>query len=89
MDFFERTADLTSFEDAFCYLLEEPEALTEFYDRLAEWHIELIKIAKEYYHTDMILFHDDMGTQISTFFSPQIYKELFLPQYKKVTKGSS
>lgn len=81
--FFERTADLTSFEDAFCYLLEEPEALTEFYDRLAEWHIELIKIAKEYYHTDMILFHDDMGTQISTFFSPQIYKELFLPQYKK------
>ena len=53
--FFERTADLTSFEDAFCYLLEEPEALTEFYDRLAEWHIELIKIAKEYYHTDMIL----------------------------------
>ena len=86
--FFERTADLTSFEDAFCYLLEEPEALTEFYDRLAEWHIELIKIAKEYYHTDMILFHDDMGTQISTFFSPQIYEELFLPQYKKVTKAA-
>ena len=25
--FFERTADLTSFEDAFCYILEEPEAL--------------------------------------------------------------
>ena len=25
---FERTADLTSFEDAFCYLLEEPEVLT-------------------------------------------------------------
>ena len=24
---FERTADLTSFEDAFCYLIEEPEAL--------------------------------------------------------------
>lgn len=86
--FFERTADLTSFEDAFCYLLEEPEALTEFYDRLAEWHIELIKIAKEYYHTDMILFHDDMGTQISTFFSPQIYKELFLPQHKKITKAA-
>ena len=36
----------------------------------------------------MILFHDDMGTQISTFFSPQIYKELFLPQYKKVTKAA-
>ena len=86
--FFERTADLTSFEDTFCYLLEEPEALTEFYDKLAEWHIELIKIAKEIYHADMILFHDDMETQINTFFSPQIYKELFLPQYQKITKAA-
>ena len=80
---FERLADLTSFEDAFCYLLEEPEELTAFYDKLVDWHIELIRVAKEVYHTDMILFHDDMGTQISTFFSPNTYKELFLPQYKK------
>ena len=84
--FFESTADLTSFEAAFCYLLEEPELLTEFYDRLAEWHIELIRIAHDVYHADMILFHDDMGTQRSTFFSPEIYKELLLPQYKKITK---
>ena len=47
--FFERTADLTSFEDAFVALLECPEELTAFYDRLAQWHIELIKIAKKYY----------------------------------------
>ncbi|MBQ6468945.1 MAG: hypothetical protein IJJ50_02695 [Lachnospiraceae bacterium] len=86
--FFERTADLTSFEDAFCALLECPDELTEFYDKLADWHIELIKIAKEYYNTDMILFHDDMGTQRSTFFSPNTYRELFLPQYKKVTKAA-
>lgn len=84
---FERTADLTSFEDTFCYLLEEPEALTAFYDRLVDWHIELIKIAKEVYHADMILFHDDMGTQINTFFSPDTYRELFLPQYQKITKA--
>lgn len=86
--FFERLADLTSFEDAFCYLLEEPEELTAFYDKLAEWHIELIKIAKKYYNADMILFHDDMGTQISTFFSPNTFRELFLPQYQKVTKAA-
>lgn len=86
--FFERLADLTSFEDAFCYLLEEPEELTAFYDKLADWHIELIKIAKKYYNADMILFHDDMGTQISTFFSPNTFRELFLPQYQKVTKAA-
>ena len=36
----------------------------------------------------MILFHDDMGTQISTFFSPSTYEELFVPQYKKITKAA-
>ena len=85
---FERTADLTSFEDAFCYLLESPDELTEFYDKLVDWHIQLIKIAHDVYHADMILFHDDMGTQRSTFFSPATYKELFLPQYKKITKAA-
>ncbi len=85
---FERTADLTSFEDAFCALLEEPEELTAFYDKLVDWHIELIKIAHDVYHADMILFHDDMGTQRSTFFSPAIYEELFVPQYKKITKAA-
>lgn len=85
---FERTADLTSFEDAFCALLEDPEELTAFYDKLVDWHIELIKIAKEVYNVDMILFHDDMGTQINTFFSPAIYEELFVPQYKKITKAA-
>lgn len=85
---FERTADLTSFEDAFCYLLESPDELTEFYDKLVDWHIQLIKIAHDVYHADMILFHDDMGTQRSTFFSPATYEELFLPQYKKITKAA-
>lgn len=86
--FFERTADLISFEDAFCALIEEPDELTAFYDKLADWHIELIKTAHEVYHADMILFHDDMGTQISTFFSPSTYEELFVPQYKKITKAA-
>ena len=67
---FERTADLTSFEDAFCYLLEEPEALHAFYTKLTEWHIQLIRIAREIYGADVITFHDDMGTQRSPFLQP-------------------
>lgn len=85
---FERTADLTSFEDAFCALLEEPEALTAFYNRLVDWIIELIKIAKHYYHADMILFHDDMGSQKAAFFSSSLFRELLMPQYQKITKAA-
>lgn len=82
---FERTADLTSFEDTFCYLLEEPEALHSFYDKLVDWHLELIKIAKNIYGADIITFHDDMGTQKNSFFSPEMYREILLPHYKKLT----
>ncbi|MBQ8307083.1 MAG: hypothetical protein IJX90_12805 [Blautia sp.] len=85
---FERTADLTSFEDAFCALLECPDELNEFYDKLTDWHIELIKIAHDVYHSDMILFHDDMGTERSTFFSLDLFRELFMPHYKRITKAT-
>lgn len=85
---FERTADLTSFEDTFCYLLEEPEALTAFYDRLSQWIIELMGIVKRVYHADMILFHDDMGSQKDAFFSPELFRRLMMPQYQKITKAA-
>lgn len=83
--FFERLADLTSFEDAFCYLLEEPETLTAFFTKLTQWHLKLFEIARTYYGVDMILFHDDMGSQRSPFFSPALYEALLLPHYRVLT----
>ena len=54
---FERLAELTSFSDALLYLLDEPEALSAFFERLSDWHVELMQIARKYYHADMIVFH--------------------------------
>ena len=85
---FERTADLTSFEDTFCYLLEEEEALEAFYTKLTDFHIALMKIAKEVYHADIITFHDDMGTQRSSFFSPTTFEEVMLPHYKRMNDAA-
>ena len=81
---FERTADLIGFEDAFCALLTDPDVLDEFWDELDKFHCKLIDIAHDVYKADMILFHDDMGTQKSTFFSPDLYLELLSPHYKKI-----
>ncbi len=36
----------------------------------------------------MILLHDDMGSQKAPFFSPALFRELFLPQYQKITKAA-
>jgi hypothetical protein len=85
---FERLADLTSFEDTFCYLLEEEEAVNGFYTRLTDFHIELMGIAKKYYNADIITFHDDMGTQISSFMSPDTFEEVLLPHYQRMNKAA-
>lgn len=85
---FERTADLTSFEDAFCYLLEEPEELTAFYEKLTDWHIHLLEIARKYYHADLITFHDDMGSQQAPFMSRECFSELLMPHYKRITDAA-
>lgn len=85
---FERLADLTSFEDTFCYLLEEPEAVGDFFEKLTDFHIELFKIAREVYHADAITFHDDMGTQINSFMSPATFREVLLPHYKRMNQAA-
>lgn len=85
---FERLADLTSFEDTLCYLLEEPEAVHALFDRLTDFHIELMRIAKEHYHADLITFHDDMGTQRSSFMSPQTFREIMLPHYTRMNQAA-
>jgi hypothetical protein len=36
----------------------------------------------------MILWHDDMGSQKAPFFSPELYREIYVPQYQKITKAA-
>lgn len=86
--YFERLADLTSFDDTFCYLLEEQEAIHEFYDKLDEFHIELMRIARDVYHADVITFHDDMGSQMNAFMSPATFREVLLPHYQKLNRAA-
>lgn len=86
--YFERLADLTSFVDTFCYLLEEPEAVEELYTALDDFHIKLMRIAREVYHADVITFHDDMGSQKDSFMSPHTFREILLPHYQKLTSAA-
>lgn len=85
---FERTADLTDFQDTFCYLLEEQEALNDFYTKLTDFHIDLIKFAKNVYGADMIIFHDDMGTQRSPFMSVETFKNVMAPHYTRMNQAA-
>ena len=80
---FERLHTLMGFENALCALLTDPDEVKEFLEAFMEWKCKLIEKIHTYYHPDVIMFHDDYGTQTNMFFSPEIWREFFKPQLKK------
>lgn len=80
----ERMHVLMGFENALCSLLEEPEEVSAFLDALTDYKIKLIDKLAEYYQPDIIMFHDDWGTQSGPFFSPSVWRELIKPRQEKI-----
>jgi hypothetical protein len=80
---FERLHSLMGFENALITLMEEPEEVTAFLDAFMEYKCKLIDKIATYYKPDIIMFHDDWGTQLNMFFSPVTWRSLFKPQIKK------
>ena len=60
---FERLHMLMGFENALCALLTDPEEVEEFFNTYMEWKIKLMEKVIEYYKPDVLMFHDDWGTQ--------------------------
>ena len=65
---------------------EEPEAMKELINYLADWEVEYADVVCAKLHPDAVFHHDDWGTQRSTFISPQMFEEFLLPAYKRIYK---
>ena len=83
---FERLLDCMGCEEALISMMTEPEACREFFDAIIDYKIELIDRLAEVYPIDLIDFHDDWGTQISTFMSVDMWKELLAEPIARVCK---
>jgi len=84
--FFERLHHLGGFEDALVALQIYRDDIAELFDVLLEHKIDHIKrmIKASHGKIDAFTHSDDMGTQLNTFFSNEIYEELFYPRVKKL-----
>ena len=82
----ERLISLMDVENAAIALIdeEEQEGVHRFFDQLCNLYDKMIEKAQQYYDIDMVLWHDDWGTQISTFFSPDVHREMILPYLKRI-----
>lgn len=81
---FEMTHHLMGMEDALMAYYEEPESMHELLDLITETELEFAEIVIDKIHPDGLFHHDDWGSQISSFMSPQMFKEFILPRYKKI-----
>ena len=82
--FFERFWSLRNMEDALMDFYLEPEAVHALFQKLTDFYIRIITRARNELHLDAIYTSDDLGTQASTFFSPDIFDTFFYPYYKQV-----
>ena len=80
----ERFDALCGFENALCNLIAEPEESFALMSALADHKIKYMEKIAKYYKPDKIVMHDDYGTEKAMFFNPDLWRELFKPNLKKV-----
>lgn len=85
--FFERLISLVGFENAAMALVDEDqlEAVEKLFDRLTDFYIDYIRRLHRWFNVEMVVIHDDWGTQTSTMFSGEIHRELFVPRIRRIT----
>jgi hypothetical protein len=79
---FERLHALMGFENALVAMITEPGETAAFFDAMAEYKCKLIDKLAEHYKPDILNFHDDWGTQMALFFSPDTWRLLIKPRMK-------
>ena len=81
---FEQCHYLCEMQATMMNFYEEPEAMAELINYIADWEVEYAKDFCKHVHPDALFHHDDWGSQISTFIAPAMFEEYILPAYKRV-----
>ncbi|MGI6217823.1 MAG: uroporphyrinogen decarboxylase family protein [Coriobacteriales bacterium] len=81
---FEQCHFLMGFEDTLANFLEEPEAMKELVDYIAEYRFTYAKLIVDNLHPDAILSHDDWGSHDNLFYQPDIWRDFFKEHYRRI-----
>ena len=81
---FEQCHHLGEIQNTLINFYEEPEYMHELIDYLTEYELSLAEEICTHLKPDALFHHDDWGSQTSTFISPEMFEEFYLPSYKKI-----
>jgi uroporphyrinogen decarboxylase len=80
---FSALRDCRHMDNALMDTILEPDNVRAFLDKLMELAVKILDRAADN-GVEGIMIGDDMGTQINLFFSPETFRTLFKPYYKKL-----
>ena len=65
-------------------LFEYPDEMHDLIDCITQFELDYAAELCKYMKPDALFHHDDWGTQISTFMSPDMFREFYKPAYEKI-----
>jgi hypothetical protein len=81
---FEQCHYLLEISNCLVSLYTNPDEMHEIIDMLTDWELRYAEEIVKYLKPDAIFHHDDWGSQLSSFMSPDMFEEFILPAYKQV-----
>ncbi len=81
---FEQCHYLMEIQNCLVAFYESPDELKELIKYLADWETRLAEEICRHMKPDALFHHDDWGSQISTFISPDMFEEFYFDAYKQV-----
>ena len=84
--FFHNLTDYFGMEECLVKMYTHPEVVSAAVDKIVDIYLRANKSLYEKYseHIDAAFFFNDLGTQIDTLISPDMFREFFLPGAKKL-----
>lgn len=80
---FERSWSLMGMENVLMSMIAAPEALEAFYDRICDYHLQLLDILLEY-DIDAVQFGDDWGQQKGLIMGPHHWRRFIKPRMARL-----
>lgn len=81
---FENCHSMMGMEECMINFYEEPEAMHGLIDHILQYELKLAENICKYIKPDALYHHDDWGSQLSSFLSPEMFREFLLEPYKKL-----
>lgn len=83
---FEQCHYLGEITETLMAFYEYPDEVKDLVKYIAEYELMLAEQIVDHLHPDALLHHDDWGTNTSTFFSPDMFADIFVEPYKEIYK---